>query len=136
MADESIAKILVVDDSDGWRRFHVQTLKEIYGDKFEIETANSAKEGYDAVYNRMNEPYKLIISDLQMELDFEPKYAGEWFAEQVKALSAYSRTPIILISATYNIRMIAENLGVSCLPKSIAVNDLNAYKLAMEEALG
>ncbi|MBP7212295.1 response regulator [bacterium] len=132
---ENLGKILAVDDSSGWRNFHVQMIKEIYGDKYSIETAESAREGYDKVYNNMEKPYQLIITDLQMEIDFEPKYAGEWLTEQIKLLSAYSKTPIILISGTYNIDMIAQNLGVNCLPKRIAVNDLNSYKLALEEAL-
>src|SRR5574344_2547777 len=120
-----IEKILVVDDAAGWRNFHTQSIKDIFKGKYYVETANSAREGYDKVYNNMNFPYKLIISDLQMELDFEPKLAGEWFAEQVKMLSAYKNTPLILISATYNIKMIAENLGVFFLPKRVAVNDFN-----------
>lgn len=128
-------KILVVDDAAGWRNFHAQMIKEIFDNKYEVETANSAREGYDKVYNNMNTPYKIIISDLQMELDFEPKLAGEWFAEQVKMLSAYKNTPIMLISATYNIRSIADGLGVFCLPKRVAANDLNSYKLALEEIL-
>ncbi len=128
-------RILTVDDSRGWLDFHKSTLKEIYGDHVEIDEAISAREGYDKVYNSMNTPYDLIISDLQMELDFEPQHAGEWFIEQVKKLSAYKTTRIIIISASYNIRSVAARLGVNCLPKGTAVNDLNSYKLAIEELL-
>ena len=70
-----------------------------------------------------------------MELDFEPKHAGEWFVEQVKKMKEYQNVPIIVISASYNVRSIAKKLGVNCLPKSIAARDLADYKLAMEEAL-
>lgn len=128
-------KILVVDDSSGWLNFHRSALKEIYGDVFEVETADSARAGYDAIYRNLKEPYSLIISDLQMELDFEPQHAGEWFVEQVQKMSQYRNVPIIVISASYNVRSVAQRLNVNCLPKSIAVNDLLAYKLAIEEAL-
>lgn len=128
-------KILIVDDSRSWLEYHKDLLEKIYGAEFVCETANSARMGYDIVYNNLNEPYSLIISDLQMEYDFEPKYAGEWFIEQVKKLKEYNNTPIIIISATYNIRTIAQRLDVNCLPKATAARDLTAYKLAMDEAI-
>lgn len=128
-------KILIVDDSRGWLDYHEQILAEIYGDEFLFERANSAREGYDTVYNNLSEPFALIISDLQMELDFEPKHAGEWFIEQVQKLKEYKNTPIIVVSASYNVRSIAQKLNVNCLPKAVAARDLNAYKLVVEEAL-
>ncbi len=129
-------KILIVDDSKGWLDYHIQALRDIYGDLYILETADSARKGYDAVYNNLNEPFSLIISDLQMEMNFDPKHAGEWFIEQVKLLKEYKNTPIIIMSAAYNIRSIASKLEVNCLPKSIAARDLNSYKLAMDELLG
>lgn len=128
-------KILIVDDSKSWLDYHIDCLKKFLGTKYILETANSAREGYDAVYNNLNTPYELIISDLQMEFDFEPKHAGEWFIEQVKLLKEYKNVPIIIVSATYNIRSIAEKLQVNCLPKMIAARDLISYKLSIEEAL-
>ena len=128
-------KILIVDDSRGWLDYHQSSLKEIYGDKFVLETADSARAGYDIVYNNLYTPYDLIISDLQMESDFEPKHAGEWFVEQVKKLNEYKNVPIIIVSAAYNIRSIANRLEVNCLPKASAARDLQAYKLAIDEIL-
>lgn len=128
-------KILIVDDSRGWIDYHLQALTQIYGVEFALETANSAREGYDMVYNNLKEPYVLIISDLQMEMDFEPKHAGEWFIEQVKMMKEYKNTPIIIISAAYNIRSIANKLEVNCLPKAIAARDLTSYKLAIDELI-
>ena len=133
--DKQQKKILIVDDSRGWLDYHQSTLKEIFEDKFILETAISARAGYNMVYNNMKEPYALIISDLQMELDFEPKHAGEWFIEQVKNLKEYQNTQIIIISAAYNIRSVAQRLEVNCLPKASAARDLNSYKLAMDEVL-
>ena len=128
-------KILIVDDSKGWLDYHQAALRQIFGDEYVFETADSGRKGYDAVYNNLKEPYSLIISDLQMELDFEPKHAGEWFVEQVKKLKEYNKVSIIVISASYNIRSVANRLGVDCLPKSIAARDLTSYKLKMEEVL-
>lgn len=128
-------KILVVDDSRGWLEYHKSSLVEIYGDEFLIETAPSARQGYDMVYNNLKEPYDLIISDLQMEWDFDPKLAGEWFVEQVKKLKEYNLVPIIIVSATYNIRSIAQRLDVGCIPKAIAARDLTSYKLAIDEKI-
>lgn len=128
-------RILIVDDSRGWLDYHLATLKEIYGAEFVFDVANSARSGYDMIYNNLKTPYSLIISDLQMELDFEPKHAGEWFIEQVKKLNEYKNVPIIICSATYNIRSIAQRLEVNCLPKAIAARDLTSYKLTIDESL-
>lgn len=128
-------KILIVDDSKGWLDYHLSALTEIYKDEFILEIANSGRKGYDMVYNNLKEPYSLIISDLQMEMDFEPKHAGEWFVEQVKKMKEYRDVPIIVVSAAYNIRSIASKLGVNCLPKAVAARDLTSYKLAVDEQL-
>lgn len=128
-------KILIVDDSQGWLDYHQSMLREIYGKEFDLEVASSARLGYDMVYNNLKVPYDLIISDLQMEMDFEPKHAGEWFIEQVKKMKEYQNVPIIIVSAAYNIRSIAQKLGVDCLPKATAARDLVSYKLAMDEVL-
>lgn len=128
-------KILIVDDSRGWIDYHLSTIKELYGEEFVLETANSARAGYDTVYNNLKTPYDLIISDLQMEMEFEPKHAGEWFIEQVKKLKEYQNVPIIIMSAAYNVRSIASKLGVNCLPKAVAARDLVSYKLAIDELI-
>lgn len=133
---ETRKKILIVDDSRGWIEYHLDSLTKIYGDRFVLETANSARGGYDMIYNNLKSPYSLIVSDLQMEMEFEPKHAGEWFVEQVKKMKEYSNTPIIIISAAYNIRTIAQKLEVNCLPKAIAARDLTSYKLAIDELIG
>lgn len=128
-------KILIVDDSRSWLDYHQANLENFYGAQFALERANCAREAYDMIYNNLDEPYKLIISDLQMELDFEPKLAGEWFVEQVKKINQYKNTSIILISATYNIKTIAERLGVDYMPKSVAARNLLEYKIKMDEVI-
>lgn len=132
---ENKKKILIVDDSRGWIDYHLQALREIYGNEYILETADSGRAGYKMIYNNLDIPYVLIISDLQMELDFEPKHAGEWFVGQVRKLKEYNNTPVIIVSAAYNIRSIAQKLSVDCLPKAIAARDLHSYKLAVDEIL-
>lgn len=127
-------KILIVDDSRSWLDYHKSVLENIYGDAFIIETAVSARNGYDMIYNNLKEPYALIITDLQMEMDL-PKLAGEWLVEQVQKIKEYATTPIIMISAMYNIRQVAQNYNINCLPKATAARDLTAYKLTMDELI-
>ena len=119
-------KVLIVDDVKGWRDQHLFILKELLTDAV-FDMASSAREAYELVYNTINEPYDLILTDLQMEEDFSPKYAGEWFVEQVKLLKQYDRTRIVIISATYNIGLIAEGLGVKYLSKSTASKFPQSY---------
>ncbi len=121
-------RILITDDIDGWLKFHANVLKSILGHDLIIDFAYSAWEGYNKVLENNNTPYDYILTDLQMENDYEPKYAGEWFVEQIKALKNFYNTKIIIISATYNIRQIAENLGVYYIPKSVARVSIDAYK--------
>ncbi len=133
--NNKMKKILVVDDSRGWLDFHKSALNEIYGAEFAVSTANSAQTGYDVVYNNMNEPFDIIITDLQMELSYEPQHAGEWLVERIKELTAYKKTKIIIVSASYNIRSVARRLDVNFLPKISAAKDLNTYKLAIDELI-
>ena len=121
-------KALVVDDIQGWCILHSSVLKEIYGDEIKIDTALSAKEGYQKVLENNNEPYNIIFTDLQMESDFDPKEAGEWLVEQIQMLKNYYRTKIVIISASPKIRIIAKNYNVDYIPKSVARTTVEAYK--------
>lgn len=132
-------KILIVDDSASWITFHKNAIEEIFIEidrtDYEINTAYSAREGYDNLLQNNNSPYDLIISDLQMEEDFNPKFAGEWFIEQIKTFKNFLNTKVIICSGCYNIKQIAENLSVSYIPKRIAVNDINEYKTKITEKI-
>ena len=63
-----------------------------------------------------------------MEDEFEPQYAGEWLVGEIKKLSSYKQSRIIISSGTYNIKQIADSLDVEYMPKRIACTDLNSYK--------
>ena len=116
-------KILTVDDSSGWRNFNKSALENIFdGQNAEIITAESAKDGYDKLLFAQNAPFDLIITDLQMESDFAPLTAGEWFVNQVKTFKNTLNTKILIVSAMYNIEMTAELLGVDFLSKRMLIS--------------
>ena len=123
--------ILIVDDIKSWRDFHTYVLRNIYPSGADIDFASSAREGYNLALNYKTKIYDLIISDLQMESDYEPEHAGEWMVREIKLLDKYKNTPIIIISASYDIDIVAQKLGVEFIKKSslIANPQLLRYKL-------
>ena len=127
-----MTKILVVDDAKGWRDFNIKIINELLGNEINIDSAESAAEAYDKILENINSPYDVVITDLQMEDDYYPKYAGEWLVEQIKNLSKYYRAKIVMISASDSCRKIAENLGIYCIPKSTALNCVSAYKEVLD----
>ena len=124
-------KILIVDDVKGWRDYHSYIMSELF-ENANIQTAESARDGYDKLMENNDEPFDIILTDMQMENDFEPKYAGEWFIEQIKTFKNYSKTRIVIISAAYNIPVIAENYGVDYIRKTTARSFPDAYKFLSE----
>ncbi len=120
-------RFLIVDDVKGWRDFNSNAVEEVFSqEEIVIDTAESAQQAYDFLLQQKD--YYAIITDLQMEDLYAPKYAGEWLVEQIKTFSRYNDTRVVMISATYNIRHIAESLGVYCIPKSTALKCLSAYE--------
>ena len=124
-------KILIVDDVKGWRDYHSYIMNGLF-ENAEIQTAESARDGYDKLLENNEGPFDIIITDMQMESDFEPKYAGEWFIEQIKTFKNYKNTRIVIISAAYNIPAIAENYGVDYIRKGTARSFPDAYKFLAE----
>lgn len=122
-------KILVTDDSSGWVEYHMNALKHILPPDTEIDTAKSAKEGLDKITLNIDSPYDVIFTDMQMESDFLPLYAGEWFIKQIQTFPEYADTRIIIISAAPNIKHIAEKYNVEYLPKPMCQLKENYQKL-------
>ncbi len=126
-------RILIVDDVPGWVRFHEQNIRHLNIPNIEIDTANSAREALSKLEASIDNPYDVIFTDLQMESDFLPKYAGEWLIEQIKTFKEYNSTKIVIISASPNIRIIAERNQVLYLSKTIARNaDSESYRAFLE----
>ena len=127
-------KILITDDSEKWVEYHKSALIEIFDNKIVIDTANSAQKGFEKITLSLDEPYDFILTDMQMESNFLPLYAGEWFIKQIQYFKEYKNTKIIIISATSNIKQIAEKYGVDYIPKYMC-NNINSYcnKLLKQE---
>lgn len=126
-------RILIVDDVSGWVRFHEQNIRHLNIPNIEIDTAISAREALSKLEVSIDNPYDVIFTDLQMESDFLPKYAGEWLIEQIKTFKEYNSTKIVIISASPNIRIIAERNQVLYLSKTIARNaDSESYRAFLE----
>ncbi len=119
-------RILITDDSSKWVLYHKDAVRQIFKDDVEIETASSAKEGLEKITSSIDCPYNFILTDMQMEPDFLPLYAGEWFIKQIKFFKEYKNSKIIIISAAGNIKRIAENYGVEYIPK-YRCNNLEEY---------
>lgn len=115
-------KVLITDDSEGWRNFNRDAVFAIFGEEnVYVVLANSAIDGYDTLLQYDKKPFDLIISDLQMESDFAPMSAGEWFITQVKNTRSHFKSKILIVSGMYNIEYIADKLGVDFLSKRMLV---------------
>lgn len=128
-------KILIVDDTKAWLLFHEELISHLYGETFEITTTGSASEAMKIIKQNINEPFSLIITDLQMETDYEPKLAGEWFVEKVQKINAYSSSKIIIVSAMYNIEHIAKSLNVECISKTMLIRNKLLMKFMLEKLM-
>lgn len=121
-------KMLIVDDSIGWVNHHMECIKTLYPDIFEIDTANSAGSANDLLYGYTENPYDIILTDMQMETDYLPLLAGEWLIEQIQLMKEYINTKIVIISASPHIKLIAEKYNVDYIPK-YNCRELKSYRL-------
>lgn len=128
-------RILIVDDTKSWLLFHKDLIHQLYGDLFEITFANSAHEALSIIRHNVDNPFALIITDLQMEIDYEPKLAGEWLVENIKNIHGYFSVPIVIISAMYNIEHIARELNVECISKNLLINNKLLMKFMFEKLM-
>lgn len=127
-------KILITDDDYGWLAFHADIIEKIFEGKTQPETvfANCAAKAYDELLKHADDPFDLILTDLQMEDAYSPKTAGEWLVEQIKTFPSFKNTKIIIISAMYNIEKIADDNGVEFIRKSSLIRDEQLLKLKLE----
>ena len=124
-------KILTVDDSFDWLNTHTMMCLRVFGDDAQIVGASSAAEAlniYEEGY--LETPFDVVITDLQMETDFEPMYAGEWLIKEIRTLNKTQK--IMIVSATSNIEQIAKNYDVDYISKRIIVNDPEEYVNKLE----
>ena len=120
-------RMLITDDAPSWLRYHENAIKQIFGAEYEIDTASSATEANEKIYLNADEPYDVILTDMQMETNFLPLLAGEWLIEQIQKIKSYSSTRIVIISATSNIASIAKKYNVEFIPK-YSCRDVEIYR--------
>lgn len=120
-------RILIVDDSKNWLDYHSYAIKELFPD-YIIETADSAHAGIAKITANIDNPYDIVITDLQMEIDFLPLYAGEWFVRELQMYKEYKNTRIIIVSATSSIKNVAQKYNVEYIPKYMC-KTIDAYKI-------
>ena len=128
-------KILIVDDTKAWLFFHKEVIRQLYGNTFNVTYALSAAEALNLVRKNIDEPYDIIITDLQMESTYEPKLAGEWLVENIKNINEYSACKIIIVSAMYNIEHIAKNMQVECISKQLLIRNKLLMKFMFEKLM-
>ena len=128
-------RILIVDDTKSWLDFHERLIKELYGNIFEITLSDCAKNALDVIRKNTDNPFSLIITDLQMERAYEPKLAGEWLIEQIKSISQYSASKIVIISAMYNIEYSAKRLNTEYISKTRLINNKLLMKYMLEKLM-
>ena len=122
-------RILIVDDSPKWVQYHKTALLMLFKENVFIECANSAREGVEKLIYSLDDPFDIILTDMQMESDFLPLYAGEWFIKQIQFFKEYKDSKIVIISAASNLAMIAEKYNVEYLPKPMCQLRENYSKL-------
>lgn len=127
-------RILLVDDTPGWVRFHRNNIEYLNLPDIELDEAYSAKEALSKIETAIDNPYKVIFTDLQMESDFLPYLAGEWLIKQIKTYDKYYKdTRIIIVSASPNIELIAKRNEVLYIPKTVIRNaEAEIYKEFIE----
>ena len=123
--------MLIVDDSSSWRRYHKDCIEQLYKDKYDITLAASAAQANDLLYAEVDEPYDIILTDMQMESDYLPLYAGEWLIEQIQNFDAYKNSRVIIISAAMNIKFIAEKYNVEYIRKADC-RSIDSYRIIGE----
>lgn len=128
-------RILIVEDSSEWQRYHSSLLNSYKKIKHSQRIASSAREGIEIVHANFDTPFDLILTDLQMESEFLPEFAGEWFVRRVKEIPQYKKTRIVLVSATYNIGFIARSLGTDYLSKRSIISHPDSYFSVLDENL-
>lgn len=127
-----MSKVLIVDDQYSWRKFNSDSVYKLLGNDTEVLTASSAQEGYTKLLENKDKPFDILLTDMQMETDYLPKYAGEWLIEQAQNLHFCNNTKIIIISATMQIKSIAKLYNVNYIAKSAAATSIESIKTILK----
>ncbi|OGH97279.1 MAG: hypothetical protein A2039_03035 [Candidatus Melainabacteria bacterium GWA2_34_9] len=125
-------KILIVEDSLEWIKFHINLLNEILEqDSFEIDFEMSARAGFNKVIKKSETRYDLIISDLEMEEILGENYAGSWLVRNILKRDECKNSKILIVSGSHDIKEVAKGFNVDFIPKYALSNnpEIMSYKL-------
>lgn len=118
-------RVLIVDDMREWLNFHQESFKLFYDDGFLLDLAKSANEAVAKVLE--NEPYDLIITDLEMEEVLESSCAGAWLLKRLEKEVKCKNTAFLVISASYNIKQIADEANADYIAKTDLLNNRQSF---------
>ena len=117
-------KILIVDDDQ-----NIAELISLYLTKECFET-QIEQDGESALSAFESLQPNLILLDLML-----PGIDGYDVCKEIKRDNEMKNTSIIMVSATFNIKHIAEKYNCNFLPKSVAARSLVEYKMLVDELL-
>lgn len=112
-------KILIIDDSEGMRKFLNLVLTQ---NNFETFSAVDGMEGFIAF--EQNKP-DIVIVDMYL-----PKMNGREFISKIRSNPQHKKIPIIIVSAYISINEVSDILEVGAtyfLRKPISQTDLLSY---------
>ena len=119
-------RILAVDDSFDWLNIHSFMAENVFGEDTEIVCASSAFEAINIYKDEYIEnPFNLVITDMQMESDYEPLHAGEWLIKEILTLK--NSQNILIVSSALDIELIANTYNVDYLSKRFIIADEQSY---------
>lgn len=130
-----IKRALVAEDLSEWQKFHIVGLKSYDRCQMDFYIADNARAALKIAEEQKEDSFDVIITDLQMETEFEPEYAGEWLIKQLKQMKEYKDVPVIIVSAAYNIEFVANSLGCYSYSKRYLSFDPYRYDDMLDEVL-
>jgi len=129
-------KILIVEDSPEWIKFHINLLSELLEqDSYEINFEMTARAGFNKIIKNAETRYDLIISDLEMEEIQEESYAGSWFVRNILKREECKNSKIIIISGSPDIQKVAKEFNVDFIPKHKLFSNPMILNYKLEEIL-
>ncbi len=127
-------RILIADDICDWLNHHASLIKTFYGlDALEVVCASSAKSAFEKIMSS-DKLFDLLITDLEMEKIPNENYAGAWLVKNIKAHQEKVKN-ILIISGSYDIKEVAEGLGVDFIPKDLLIKNQLLLKYKINELL-
>jgi len=119
---ESMLHILVVDDSQIARSFHIAALAQAG------YACSAAESGAEAIELALRKPFDAIVTDLNM-----PRMDGYELSKRLRALEGYAETPILMITSERedHDRMRAMNCGVNTYITKPIEPDTLCYQLGL-----